>query len=115
MAGSFFFGSAQRFGEVLTEIHSRPRLVILRMRQVLALDSTGLNALEAVHRRLQRQGTHLVLSGVHAQPMTVLVRAGALERLGAENVLGTFREAVVRAWELTDGTPTAPAPDSLAS
>lgn len=102
VAGSFFFGSAQRFGEVLTEIQTRPRLVILRMRQVLALDSTGLHALETVRRQLHGHGTHLILSGVHAQPMTVLVRSGALERLGAENVRATFRDAVARAWELSD-------------
>jgi sulfate permease, SulP family len=110
VAGSFFFGSAQRFSEVLTEIQSRPRLVILRMRQVLALDSTGLNALESVHRRLRQHGAHLVLSGVHAQPMTVLVKSGALERLGAQNVLATFREATARAWELigeTQGPPSS--------
>lgn len=105
VAGSFFFGSAQRFSEVLGEIHTKPRLVILRMRHVLTIDSTGLHALEQVHKRLQRYGTHLVLSGVHAQPMTVLARSGAYERLGADNVRATFREAVVRAWEILDEIP----------
>jgi len=105
VAGSFFFGSAQRFSEVLGEIRSRPRLVILRLRDVLALDSTGLYALEQVHSRLKRRGTHLILTGVHAQPMTVLVRSGAYERFGPENVKETFREAAVRAWELFDETP----------
>jgi SulP family sulfate permease len=105
VAGSFFFGSAQRFSEVLSEIRSQPRLVILRMRHVLALDSTGLYALEQVHAQLRRRGTHLILSGVHAQPMTVLVRAGAYERFGADNVKATFREATVRAWELFDEMP----------
>lgn len=103
VAGSFFFGSAQRFSEVLSELHTRPRIVILRMRQVLALDSTGLNALETLRRRLGGHGTHLILSGVHAQPMTVLVRSGALERLGADNVRASFREAVARGWELAEG------------
>ena len=102
VAGSFFFGSAQRFGEVLSELRSRPRLVILRMRSVFALDSTGLHALEKVHERLGRHGTHLILSGVHAQPMDVLVRSGAYDRFGEENVCGSFREAVVRAWVLFD-------------
>jgi SulP family sulfate permease len=109
VAGSFFFGSAQRFSEVLGEIRSRPRLVILRLRDVLALDSTGLYALEQVHARLKRRGTHLILAGVHAQPMTVLVRSGAYERFGVDNVKATFREAAVRAWELFDETPPASA------
>lgn len=105
VAGSFFFGSAQRFSEVLSEIRTRPRVVILRMRDVLVLDSTGLHALEKVGERLRRQGTYLLLAGVHAQPMNVLVRTGAYERLGRENMLETFREAAVRAWELLDEAP----------
>lgn len=103
VAGSFFFGSAQRFAEVLTEIQTRPRLVILRMRDVFALDSTGLNALETAHDRLARAGTHLLLSGVHSQPMAVLTKAGTLERFGSENVLSTYAEACERAWKLLDG------------
>jgi len=105
IAGSFFFGSAQRFSEVLGEIHTRPRLVILRMRNVLTIDSTGLFALEQVHEKLTKHGTRLILSGVHAQPMTVISRSGAYERLGADNVRSSFREAAVRAWELLDEEP----------
>ena len=68
VAGSFFFGSAQRFSEVLSEIRSRPRIVILRMREVLAMDSTGLHALESMHQGFEKSGTLLILSGVHSQP-----------------------------------------------
>lgn len=114
VAGSFFFGSAQRFSEVLGEIQTRPRLVILRMRNVLALDSTGLHALEQVFKRLHRHGTYLVLSGVHAQPMNVLVRSGAYERFGTENVCSNFREAAVRAWAILDDAPTHHTPTSQA-
>lgn len=105
VAGSFFFGSAQRFSDVLSEIESHPSVVILRMREVLALDSTGLHALETVHAGLGRAGTRLLLSGVHSQPRAVLERSGALDRVGRENVLGTYAEACARAWEIaaTDG------------
>ena len=112
VAGSFFFGSAQRFSEVLGEIHTKPRLVILRMRNVLTIDSTGLHALEQVHKRLARHGTRLILSGVHAQPLTVLAQSGAHERLGVENVRSSFREAVVRAWEIHDDEPATPQSES---
>ncbi len=114
VAGSFFFGSAQRFSEVLGEIQTRPRLVILRMRNVLALDSSGLHALEQVYKRLLRHGTYMVLSGVHAQPMNVLVRSGAYERFGTENVCSNFREAAVRAWALLDESPPQQAPTAQA-
>ncbi len=101
VAGSFFFGAAQRFSEALSEIRQKPRVVILRMRDVFAMDVTGLYALEEVHQRFSRQGVTLLLSGVRVQPMMVLVRSGALERLGEANVLGSFREAVERARELS--------------
>lgn len=103
VAGSFFFGSAQRFSEVLSEIQRPPRMVILRMREVLALDSTGLHALETVHQRLVRHGAYLLLSGVHSQPMRVLKRSGAYDRIGPENVLESFDEASERAWALLEG------------
>ncbi len=65
----------------------------------------GFYALEQVYKRLLRHGTYMVLSGVHAQPMNVLVRSGAYERFGTENVCANFREAAVRAWALLDEAP----------
>jgi SulP family sulfate permease len=98
IAGSFFFGAAQRFSEALAEIRRTPRVVILRMRDVFAMDVTGLHALEEVHARFQRQGITMLLARVRSQPMMVLVRSGALDRFGEDNVLGSFREAAERAW-----------------
>lgn len=102
IAGSFFFGAAHRFTEALEQLSRHPRIVILRMRDVHAMDATGLHALRQVQDRLSRAGTVMLLSGVRAQPMTALVRSGMLERLGNANVLPTFRDAVARAWEVFD-------------
>ena len=114
IAGSFFFGAAHRFTEALDELSRHPRVVILRMRDVHAMDATGLHALEEVHARLRKAGVALLLSGVRAQPMATLVKSGALERLGEDNVLGSFREATIRAWAVADEaegpTPTATDP-----
>lgn len=100
IAGSFFFGAAQRFSEALSELSRHPRVVILRMRDVHAMDATGLHALEQVHERLAGHGTVLLLSGVRTQPLSVLRRSGSLERLGTGNVLPSFRDAAARAWEV---------------
>lgn len=111
IGGSFFFGAAYRFTEALGELHRRPRIVILRMREVYAMDSTGLHALEQVHARMRAQGGHLILSGVRSQPMMTLVGSGALDRIGEENVCGSFHEALVRAWALSDEiSDSAPVP-----
>jgi SulP family sulfate permease len=106
IAGSFFFGAAHRFTEALDELSRHPRVVVLRMRDVYAVDATGLHALEEVRARLEKSGATLLVSGVREQPRRALAQSGLLERLGEENVLGSFREAVTRAWAVA--TPAGP-------
>jgi SulP family sulfate permease len=98
--GSFCFGAARKFTEALLATRGAPRVVILRMRHVLAMDATGLHALEDVAARLEKRGTHLLLSGVHAQPLVALERSGAIERLGEENTFVEFGAALERARSL---------------
>ncbi|HEY8483535.1 MAG TPA: sulfate permease [Longimicrobiales bacterium] len=97
--GPFFFGAAERFKEQLGRIANRPQVLILRMRNVPAIDSTGLHALREVIRRSQKDGTLVVLSGVHAQPMVAMERAGLLDEVGHENVFGDIDDALARARE----------------
>jgi SulP family sulfate permease len=92
--GSFCFGAARKFTEALLASHRPTRVVVLRMRHVLAIDATGLQALEDVAARLRRRGTRLLIAGVHAQPLIALERSGALERIGPENLFETFEEAL---------------------
>jgi len=95
--GSFCFGAAQKFSEVVAQTRTQPRAVVLRMRHVLAIDATGMQALEEVAVRFARQGTALLLSGVHAQPWIVMERGGVLERIGEQNLCASYGEAVERA------------------
>ncbi len=95
--GSFCFGAARKFTETLLASQTAPRVVILRMRHVLAMDATGLHALEDVAARLRRRGASLLLSGIHAQPLVVLEQSGAIERIGADHLFASFSEAVARA------------------
>jgi SulP family sulfate permease len=92
--GSFCFGAASKFTETLLASHSAPAVVILRMRHVLAIDATGLHALEEVAARLQRRGAELLLSGLHAQPLIALERSGAVERIGEDHLFANFADAV---------------------
>jgi SulP family sulfate permease len=102
--GTFCFGAAQKFSEVMSDLRTRPRVVILHMRHVLAMDATGLKALEETAVRFQRQGAVLLLAGVHAQPLVVIERSGLLEKIGADNLLESYPEAVARARTLTSAT-----------
>jgi SulP family sulfate permease len=105
--GSFCFGAARKFTETLLSIQGSPQVVILRMRNVLAMDATGLHALEDVHRRLRDRGAWLLLSGVHTQPLEALRRSGAIERIGTENVLASFAQAIARARDLAGAASVA--------
>lgn len=105
--GSFCFGAARKFSETLFARRTRPRVVILRMRHVLAIDATGLHALEEVAKGLRNHGATLLLSGVHAQPLIAMERSGALERIGEDQLFSSFAEAVTRARDLAQQGGTA--------
>ena len=73
---------------------------------MLAIDSTGLRALEDITKHLRARGCQLVISGIHAQPLLALERAEFTERLGRPNVCASWDEAVARA-EVLRNTPRA--------
>ena len=92
--GPFFFGAAEKFKDTMSEISGKPYGLVLRLDNVPAMDSTGLAALRDLVRRSRKEGTHVMVVGVHAQPMTVLERSGFLEEIGDENLYGTLDEAL---------------------
>jgi len=98
--GPFFFGAASKFKDAMGLVESTPRVLILRMREVGAMDATGLRALEDVAVKSRKTNTTLILSGVHAQPLIVLERSGLLEEIGEENVFGNIDDALNRAREV---------------
>jgi len=110
--GAFFFGAADKLESALKRLKQDPEVLILRMRKVLAMDATGLNALEDLHARLRRKGKHLILSGPHTQPLLVMENAEFLDRLGRENVCAHIDAALARAREIL-GLPPAPPTDPL--
>jgi SulP family sulfate permease len=112
--GPFFFGVADKLQDTLRGLERPPKVFILRMRRVPAIDATGLHALEEFYRRCHRQGTTLLLSGVHAQPLFAFVRAGFDKVVAEENIFGNIDDAVNRARELL-GLPPQPRPSGAFS
>jgi SulP family sulfate permease len=98
--GAFTFGAADKLETCLKRARQEPEVLILRMRQVLAMDSTGLNALEDLFEKLQRKGKHLILSGPHSQPLFMMQRADFVDRIGTDNVCATLEDAILRAKNL---------------
>lgn len=112
MFGAFFFGVTDKLESVLKREKQEPDVLILRMRKVVAMDATGLNALEDLHERLIRNGKHLLLSAPHTNPLMVMEKAGFLDRLGRENVCPHIDAALARSRELL-GLPPVEAKDPL--
>ena len=99
--GALFFGAADKFKDtLLSHAHQLPKVLILRMRHVLVLDATALHSLEEVYTHTHARGVTLVLSGVTAQPLLLMARAGFLDRIGQANVHGHISEALARAREI---------------
>lgn len=95
--GTFFFGAADKLERALGSSKGQPEVLILRMNTVMAMDATGLNALEALCGRLRAKRRHVILSGPHTQPLLVMEKAGFLDTLGRDNLCATLDESLQRA------------------
>lgn len=95
--GPFFFGAAESFKSAVVAVARKPKVLIIRLRRVPAIDSTGLAALRDVVHRSRREGTLVILSDVHSQPVVALTNSGLLTEIGEENVTGNIDDALNRA------------------
>lgn len=95
--GPFFFGAAQTFREQVETTLGTPRVLILRMRNVPVIDSSGLHALGQVVRGSRKDGVLVILSGVQPQPREAIARSHLMEALGAANVCDDIDAALARA------------------
>ena len=106
--GPFFFGAAEKMEDALLRTGMLPKVLILRMQLVPAMDATALNALESIVERMQATGGTVILSGPHRQPLDMMVQAGFIERLGRPNIRAHFDDALARAREILKiGKPPA--------
>ena len=95
--GPFFFGAAETFKDTIAQTQGKPGVLILRLRNVPAIDATGLHALMDVVRRSRRDGTRILLAELRTQPLMAMERSGALEEIGEDNVHETLAEAIAAA------------------
>lgn len=98
--GAVFFGAAEKLETSLRSAGELPEVLILRMRDVLALDATGLEALEDLLEKLRIKKKDLILCGPHSQPLIALTRAGLIDRIGMNNICGDMDAALDRAQKI---------------
>ena len=95
--GPFFFGAAETFKDTMGRVAGNPKVLIIRMRNVPAIDSTGMHTLREVAKRSKKDGTLVLLSDVHTQPLMALSKSDVLDEIGEENVFGNIDDALNRA------------------
>jgi len=95
--GPFLFGTTEKLTETTRHLGQFGDVVILRLRNMTALDATGIHALEHFRERLHKAGKTLLLCGARDQPSQLLSRSDFLERVRPENVLPHVQEALARA------------------
>jgi SulP family sulfate permease len=95
--GPFLFGSTDKIDVVTENIDKLTPVVLLRLRNMTALDATGLFALEQVARTLKASGRALILCGAREQPLKLIQQTEFEEMVGAENICDNVQEALQRA------------------
>ena len=92
--GSLFFGAVGAIEALPARITAGTRCVVLEMHRMISMDTSGLDALEHLHRVLQRQDTALVLANVNPQPLGLIRRSGFEATLGAEQIVPSVGDAL---------------------
>ncbi len=98
--GPFLFGTTDKLAEATTHLKQLGDVVILRLRNMTALDATGIHALEQFSDRLHKAGKTLLLCGARDQPSRLISQSDFLKHVGAENVLPHVQAALARALEI---------------
>jgi SulP family sulfate permease len=102
--GPFLFGAAEKMEDALERVEILPKVLILRLHLVTAMDATALNALESVIERFQKHGGTVILSGLHRQPLDMLLKAGFVDVIGRKNLVAHFDAALERSRRILELT-----------
>jgi len=98
--GPFLFGATDKLEDVLRGLAEFPPIVILRLRNMTAIDATGLQALEEFADIIHASGRQLILCGALERPAQMMHRADFEEHIGKENICANIQEALERAKHL---------------
>jgi sulfate permease, SulP family len=102
--GPFLFGTTDKFVEILDNLGSLPPIVILRLRNMTAIDATGLGAIRELADAVHASGRSLLLCGARPQPAELMRQAEFARHVGSENICDSVTEALARASQLHDSS-----------
>jgi len=95
--GPFLFGATDKIEDLVSRISELPPVIILRLRNMTAIDATGLHALEHLADRVHASGRALILCGAPPQPARLMQQAEFEDHVGQENICANVAEALERA------------------
>jgi SulP family sulfate permease len=95
--GPFLFGATDKFADIVHRLDTLPPIVILRLRNMTAIDATGLGAIRDLADVLHASGRSLLLCGAREQPSQLMKQAEFERHVGAENICGSIAKALQRA------------------
>lgn len=101
--GTLFFGAVDQFRDTIRGMNKKPEVLVLEVSKLLVIDGSGLKAIEDLVDVLKKDGTSLVISGIHKQPLFELTRSGIIDKIGEDNLFGSLDETLKY---LTDKTVT---------
>jgi SulP family sulfate permease len=104
--GPFLFGATDKLGSMATHLDEMRPIVILRLRNMTAIDATGLKAIEDFGDAVRGSGRTLLLCGAPPQPARMMDRAAFHRHVGAENIQPNVEAALQRAKAIHDATPS---------
>ncbi len=85
---------------IRTQMNDLPEIVVLRLRNMTAIDGTGLEAFEDLAEQLKQSGRTMILCGAREQPAALIRRVDFAGKIGAKNICLTVDDALARAAEL---------------
>ncbi|MDP1569271.1 MAG: sulfate permease [Vicinamibacterales bacterium] len=103
--GPFLFGTADKLEDATADLTRFKPIVVLRLRNMTAIDASGLHALERLSDRVRASGRTLLLCGVRHQPARFLARAEFIDHVGPENIQPHVQAAIARAREIGPDAP----------
>jgi len=107
--GPFLFGTTEKLVEATVNLEAFAPVVIVRLRNMTAIDATGIHAIETFARRLHDSGRILLLCGAMEQPSKLLQGARFIDRVGRENIMPNIQAALDRAKAIHAAEPDATA------
>jgi SulP family sulfate permease len=104
--GPFLFGTTDKFAEIVEQLGALPPIVILRLRNMTAIDATGLGAIRELADTLHASGRTLLLCGARPQPSDLMRQADFERHVGSQNICHSVTDALKRAADIYLTSPT---------